>query len=252
MFEIIYGINTINEVFKINPKILVCIYLFKKNNNIRLKKLIKKLCTKGIKIKLNNNKFFLNKVYKKSHQGIIALIKNKKKYNEHDLFKIIKKKKNILILILDCIKDPRNLGACLRCAEAAGVNVVIIPKNRSSPINSTVKKVSSGSIYNLKIIKVINISRTIVLLKKLKILVIGSIINSNNNIFKTKLSGSLALVVGSEDKGLRNLTKKYCDILISIPMLGSISSLNVSVATGIILFEIIRQRVLTQDKIKLI
>ncbi|MGK2897000.1 MAG: 23S rRNA (guanosine(2251)-2'-O)-methyltransferase RlmB [Candidatus Makana argininalis] len=243
MFEIIYGINTINEVYKINPHILICVYLFKKNNNSRLKTLLKKIYTKGIKIKLNNNKFILNKIYKKSHQGICALIKNKKKYNEHDLLNILKTKKNILILILDGIKDPRNLGACLRCAEASGVNIVILPKNRSSPINSTVKKVSSGSIYNLKIIKVINISRTLILLNKHKVYIIGSVINSNKNIFNIKLSGSLALVVGSEDKGLRNLTKKYCDILVSIPMLGSISSLNVSVATGICLFEIIRQRI---------
>ncbi|MFI4846845.1 MAG: 23S rRNA (guanosine(2251)-2'-O)-methyltransferase RlmB [Candidatus Makana argininalis] len=243
MCKIIYGINTINEVYKTNPNILICIYIFKKNNNFRLNKLLKKIYNKGIKIKLNNNKFYINKINKKKHQGICALIKKKKTTNENDLLNILKKKKNILILILDGIKDPRNLGACLRCAEAAGVNIVIIPKNRTSSINSTVIKVSSGSIYNLKIIKVINISRTLILLKKLKVFIIGSIINSDNNIFKVKLSGSLALVVGSEDKGLRYLTKKNCDILVSIPMLGSISSLNVSVATGICLFEIIRQRI---------
>ncbi|MFI4853263.1 MAG: 23S rRNA (guanosine(2251)-2'-O)-methyltransferase RlmB [Candidatus Makana argininalis] len=243
MFKIIYGIHTINEVYKINPDILICVYLFKKNNSSRLKKLLIKIYKKGIKIKLNNNKFILNKINKKLHQGIFALIKNIKQNNENDLLNILKKRKKNIILVLDGIKDPHNLGACLRSAEAAGVNIVIIPKNRSSPINSTVEKVSSGSIYNLKIIKVINISRTLILLKKNNIYIIGSVINSKNNIFNIKISGSLALVVGSEDKGLRKLTKKNCDILVSIPMLGFISSLNVSVATGILLFEIIRKRI---------
>ncbi|MFI4819003.1 MAG: 23S rRNA (guanosine(2251)-2'-O)-methyltransferase RlmB [Enterobacterales bacterium] len=243
MFEIIYGINTIKEVFKKHPDILICIYLFKKKNNSRLIKLIKKIYKKGINITVNNNKFIKNKIYKKSHQGIAALVKNKTKNNENILLNILKKRKNILILILDGIKDPRNLGACLRCAEATGVDIVILPKNRSAPINSIAKKVSSGSIYNLKIIKVINISRTLILLKKYKIFIVGSITNSINNIYKIKLSGSLALVIGSEDKGLRDLTKKNCDILVSIPMLGCISSLNVSVATGVCLFEIIRKRI---------
>nr|WP_241974174.1 23S rRNA (guanosine(2251)-2'-O)-methyltransferase RlmB [Candidatus Pantoea edessiphila] len=176
-----------------------------------------------------------------NHQGILATIKYINQYSENFLKNIIDDVKKPLLLVLDCITDPHNLGACIRTADAAGVNAVIVPKNRSASLNETVQKVSSGAAAHVPLIRVTNISRTLCLLQKHNILVVGTTNTSESNLYQKKLNLPLALVMGSESTGIRYLTRKYCDELVSIPMYGCISSLNVSVATGICLFEIMRQ-----------
>jgi len=150
--------------------------------------------------------------------------------------------KKPLVLILDSIQDPRNLGACLRSANAAGVDFVIINKDGSAPINSLVYKASAGAINSLQIFLVTNIVRTIKAIQNEGIWVIGLDGNATTSIYDVNLADSTAIVMGSEGKGIRQLIKKTCDQLVIIPMSGNIESLNVSVATGIALFESIRQR----------
>ena len=147
-----------------------------------------------------------------------------------------------LILILDSIQDPRNLGACLRSANAAGVEHVVINKDGSAPINALVHKTSAGAINTLRIYHVTNLSRTIKDLQKRGVWVIGLDGNSQSTIYDVNLTDSTAIVMGSEGKGIRQLIKKTCDQIVTIPMSGNIESLNVSVATGIALFESKRQR----------
>ena len=149
---------------------------------------------------------------------------------------------NPLVLILDSIQDPRNLGACLRSANAAGIDCVVINKDGSSPINAVVHKTSAGAINTLKIFQVTNLTRTIKALQKNGIWVIGLDGGASTTIYNVNLSDATAIVMGAEGKGIRPLIKKSCDQLGSIPMTGSIKSLNVSVATGSTLFESKRQR----------
>jgi 23S rRNA (guanosine2251-2'-O)-methyltransferase len=155
---------------------------------------------------------------------------------------INKLEKTALILILDSIQDPRNLGACLRSANAAGVDCVVINKDGSAPINALVHKTSAGALNQLKIFSVTNLARTIKALKEENIWVIGLDSSTETSLYQIDLSTPSAIIMGSESSGLRSLTKKSCDQLAMIPMQGNVESLNVSVATGIALFEASRQR----------
>lgn len=178
-----------------------------------------------------------------SHQGVAALSESIGIQDENYLFKLIDNQDKIpFLLILDSLTDPHNLGACMRSAEAAGVQAVIIPKDNAVGITPVVQKVSSGATEFIPLIVVTNLSRTIKQLQDKGIWVIGAAGEAENLVYDTDLSGPLALVMGAEEKGLRRLTRENCDILVKIPMMGHVSSLNVSVATGVCLFEALRQR----------
>ena len=243
MNEIIFGIHLIQDLLNRDPKRLQTIFFLKERNDRRFKKIITESNMQGI-ITKSVNRQWLNKYVKNSvHQGIVAIINSKNQvYKENDITTMLSTLKNPLFLILDGITDPYNLGACLRTADAANVNAVIIPKDRSASLNPTVKKAASGAAENIPIIRVTNLSRTLLLFKKHDISIIGTTEKSQHTLYKSILTNSMALVIGSEYQGMRRLTREYCDKLISIPMLGSVSSLNVSVAAGICLFEIVRQR----------
>ena len=166
-----------------------------------------------------------------------------KELNENDLDAILTVKQNPLLLVLDGVTDPHNLGACLRSAEAAGVDAVIVPKDKSAQLTSIARKVACGAAERVPLIRVTNLSRSLRdLQQNYNIWVVGTAGEAAETIYQTKLTGPLALVMGAEGEGMRRLTREHCDQLISIPMVGSVSSLNVSVATGVCLFEIVRQR----------
>ena len=147
-----------------------------------------------------------------------------------------------LLLILDGVTDPHNLGACLRSAEAAGVDAVIVPKDKSALITATVRKVACGAAEVVPFIAVTNLARTLRALQERRIWVLGAAGEASASLYDTDLQGALALVLGSEGTGLRRLTREHCDSLFAIPMAGEVSSLNVSVSAGICLFEAVRQR----------
>lgn len=147
-----------------------------------------------------------------------------------------------LLLILDNITDPHNLGACLRTADAAGVDAVIIPKDRSAPVNETVRKVACGAAETVNIFAVTNLARCMQALQERGIWIVGTADETGKSLYELDLTGPLALVMGAEDTGLRRLTREHCDFLAALPMAGAVSSLNVSVASGVCLFEATRQR----------
>lgn len=242
MSEIIYGIYAIQSILERDPHRLLDVYVLKNYNSNNLKKIIHQIRIAGIIIQFVRKQWIDSTLNQAIHQGILARVKKINKFNEHNLQIILDNSINPLILVLDRITDPHNLGACLRSADAAGVHAVIVPKNHSAKLNATVKKVASGAADSVPLIYVTNLVRTICMLKDYNILVVGTTEKSDHSLYKIKLNGPIALVLGSEDKGIRLLTKKYCDMLISIPMVGSVSSLNVSVASGVCLFEIMRQR----------
>ena len=179
----------------------------------------------------------------KRHQGVIAGFRGSNVAAEGRLDAILDAIDNTpLILVLDGIQDPHNLGACLRTAEAAGVNLVIICKDRSAGITPVVRRAASGAAETLSIIQATNLARVLRTLKKRGIWLAGTSDEATDSLYATDLTGPLALVMGSEGSGLRRLTGELCDYLVSIPMAGQVESLNVSVATGVCLYEINRQR----------
>ena len=174
----------------------------------------------------------------KHSSGSKALIKD-----ESELDDLLDNVKTPLILILDGVQDPHNLGACLRSANGAGVDAVIIPRDRAAPVTDTAVSISCGGASHTPIFRVTNLARVIDELKKRDIWIAGtSDHKGTKNLYETDLTGPLALIMGSEEKGMRRLTQDKCDFLLSIPMAGFVECLNVSVATGVSLFEIVRQR----------
>jgi 23S rRNA (guanosine2251-2'-O)-methyltransferase len=147
-----------------------------------------------------------------------------------------------LLLVLDCVQDPQNLGACLRSADAAGVTCLVIPKDKSAPISDTVVRVSCGGAENVPIVRVTNLARAMEKMKKLGVWFVGTTDEATKSLYDVDLKGPIAIVMGAEGAGMRRLTQENCDFLVSIPMAGQVPCLNVSVATGVCLFEAVRQR----------
>ncbi|MDP3607961.1 MAG: 23S rRNA (guanosine(2251)-2'-O)-methyltransferase RlmB [Methylophilus sp.] len=177
------------------------------------------------------------------HQGVIArVVDTPIPYKDiHDILESDLKEPPFF-LVLDGVEDPHNLGACLRVADAMGVHAVIAPKDRAVGLNATVRKVASGAAETVPFIAVTNLARTLRELKEAGVTVIGTTMDAPSSLLNTKLEGPIAIVLGSEGEGIRRLTAETCDALVTIPMFGSVQSLNVSVASGMCLYEIRRQR----------
>ena len=178
-----------------------------------------------------------------SHQGVVASAGVLPEYIESDLDNLLEKgNQPSLILILDGVTDPHNLGACLRSADAAGVDFIIIPKDKNASVTPVVSKVACGAAESVPIVRVTNLARAMDHIKQQGVWIYGAAGEATESLYSLDCKTSVALVLGAEDKGLRHLTRERCDGLFSLPMLGTVSSLNVSVATGICLFEVVRQR----------
>ncbi|TYB29889.1 23S rRNA (guanosine(2251)-2'-O)-methyltransferase RlmB [Aggregatibacter actinomycetemcomitans] len=243
MSETIYGIHAIKAFVTHYPERLIEVLALKGRDDQRLQLLINEIQRLGISVQFLNRQTLDKKAEGEVHQGIIARVHSLPELNEHDLDRLLEQQKAPLLLVLDGVTDPHNLGACLRTADAAGVNAVIVPKDKSAQLNSTARKVACGAAENVPLIRVTNLARTLrELQKRHNVWVVGTAGETTETLYQTKLTGALALVMGAESEGMRRLTREHCDQLISIPMMGSVSSLNVSVATGVCLFEIVRQR----------
>ena len=177
-----------------------------------------------------------------NHQGVVAFCKSSFDHTEQDIIPLIEHAKNPLFLILDGVQDPHNLGACLRSANAFGVTAVIAPKDNAVGLTSTVRKTACGGAESTPFIQVVNLARTIRAMQQEGVWFVGTDADAQESLFGIDLSSSIAIVLGNEEKGMRQLTKKHCDYVASIPLMGDVSSLNVSVATGIALYEASRQR----------
>ena len=177
------------------------------------------------------------------HQGVAARYAAAKTWDEHELAGLVEAAGGkALVLVLDGVQDPHNLGACLRSAAAAGATAVVIPKDKSATVNATVRKTSAGAADRLPVVAVTNLSRCLRDLQKLGVWVYGLAGEAEASLYALDLRGNVALVLGGEADGLRRLTREHCDGLAKIPMPGDVESLNVSVAAGVTLFEAVRQR----------
>ena len=239
----VYGFHSIESLLKSNSESILKVFIQRGRKDLRINNLIQELSSQEIQFSLAD-KDFLDRISKgETYQGVISEVILPPLLSENTLLSSIGNLTEVpLILVLDSIQDPRNLGACLRSANAAGVSQVIINKDGSAPINALVHKTSAGAINSLQIFHVTNLSRTIKSIQEKGIWVIGLDGDSSSKIYDVNLSDPTAIVMGTEGKGIRQLIKKTCDQLVTIPMSGNIESLNVSVATGIALFESKRQR----------
>jgi 23S rRNA (guanosine2251-2'-O)-methyltransferase len=238
---LIYGIRSVKEAIE-SKKSLNRVYIQRGLKGASAFDLIKTLNKKDIEISYVPIEK-LNRFTLKNHQGVVATISPIKFLSINDLSKIVEKKKDSCqILILDQISDVRNFGAIVRTAECSGVDCIIIQSSGSAPVNGDTIKTSSGAVFNVPICKVSHIKDAIFLLKQLNIKIYGATEKAEKNIYQTDFKSSQAIIMGSEGKGLSRSVVDLCDELIKIPLLGKIESLNVSVACGTILYEIVRQK----------
>ncbi len=242
MSEIIYGIHAVNALLERDPQRFLEVFILKGREDRRLQPVIAALEANGVVIQVANRQWLDSKVEGAVHQGIVARVKEGRQYQENDLPDLLASVAQPFLLVLDGVTDPHNLGACLRNADAAGVHAIIVPRDRSAQLNATAKKVACGAAENVPLIRVTNLARTLRLLQENQVWIVGTAGEADHTLYQSKLTGPLALVMGAEGEGMRRLTREHCDELISIPMAGSVSSLNVSVATGVCLFEAVRQR----------
>ena len=177
------------------------------------------------------------------HQGVVAEVSPSQVWGEAMLEELLDRSEGVpLLLVLDGVTDPHNLGACLRTADAAGALAVIVPKDKSATLNATVRKVACGAAEVIPLVAVTNLARTLEKLQQRGLWLVGTAGEAEQELYQQDMTGPTVLVMGAEGKGMRRLTREHCDYLVRLPMAGSVSSLNVSVAAGVCLFEAVRQR----------
>lgn len=238
--SIIYGKNPVNEALK-SGKTINKLYIQK--NSKDLEDIIAFAKEKNI-VTVYSDKAYIDKmVENKNSQGIVASVTDYKYFDVDDILEYAKQKnEDPVIVILDKIEDPHNLGAIIRSAECLGAHGVIIQKRNAVQVNDTVEKTSAGALEYVKVARVTNITETIKYLKEKGLWIYGLDMDGQNDICKEKLSGPLGIVIGSEGFGISRLIKENCDVLVKIPMVGKINSLNASVSNAIALYEILRQK----------
>ncbi|MDO9519843.1 MAG: 23S rRNA (guanosine(2251)-2'-O)-methyltransferase RlmB [Pseudohongiella sp.] len=251
--EWIVGIHSVAELLRSHPEDVLELVLQQERTDQRTDEVRALAQELGIKIQVMPKAALEKKLQGESkgagkrvpvHQGVAALCQYRDTVkDEAFLTKLLDRLDHpALILVLDEVTDPHNLGACLRTADAAGADAVIVPKDNSATMNMTVRKVASGAAEKVNLIAVTNLARTLASLQERGIWISGTAGEADHSLYKADFTGPVAIVMGSEGKGLRRLTREHCDYLISIPMAGVVSSLNVSVAAGVCLFEAVRQR----------
>ena len=240
----VYGLHAVTALLANQHRPTKKLYINQERTDNRFEGLLSLAAAKAIPVELlaaqKMNKLFPGF----SHQGIVATAGSLPDYNEADLPALVAKcQKPCLLLILDGVTDPHNLGACLRSADACGVDFVLIPKDKNASITPIVSKVASGAAESVPLVRVTNLVRAMEFLKKEGVWIYGAAAEASETIYTIDFQSSVALVMGAEGEGLRRLTREHCDGLFALQMLGSVESLNVSVATGVCLYEAVRQRV---------
>jgi 23S rRNA (guanosine2251-2'-O)-methyltransferase len=239
----IYGIHSVQSALEYSPKKIGKAWVDSQRQDKRLMQLVDDLLDLGIEPEKVDRKKLDKLADSNNHQGIVIEVEMPAELSESDLKNaVLMLSGNPLFLVLDNVQDPHNFGACLRTADAAGVHGVIITKDNATGITPTVCKVASGAAETVPVYQVTNLSRTLRWLKEQGIWVMGAAGEATQTAYQADLTVPLALVVGAEGKGLRRLTKEQCDVLIKLPMQGQVESLNLSVATGVLLYETVRQR----------
>jgi len=239
--NLIYGINPVTEALKARGRLLEWVGVTKERHDLRLQRIVEDCRKQGVAVRFLTRQEIERMTHDQGHQGVLAVTSAKHYYDLDDLL-AEKKGSHSLIVALDGIEDPHNLGAILRTADAAGADGVVIPERRAVGVTGTVAKASAGASEHLRIAKVTNIARTLEELKSKNLWTVGLDERGTQSYDSLDYKMDCAVVLGAEGKGMHDLVRKKCDFLISIPMLGKVPSLNVSVAAAVVLYEIVRQR----------
>jgi 23S rRNA (guanosine2251-2'-O)-methyltransferase len=247
MSDTAYGYHAVESLIRREPRRVAALHVQADRQDKRMQALCELSRNQGVSV-LSCSKSELDALVSGRHQGVVAVLDQAAVAeaggltSEADLSELLSQVTAPLILILDGVTDPHNLGACLRSADAAGVTAVIFPKDKSADVNDVARKVASGAAETVPWVRVTNLARTIESLKQAGVWVIGTDGDAEESLYEQDLSGPCAMVLGSEGAGMRRLTRDLCDFVVKLPMAGSVSSLNVSVAAGVCLFEAARQR----------
>ena len=240
--DTVFGIHAVESLLSKDPARIKRLIVMKGRDDRRLQGLLQIAGEHNIPYTLSPRRE-LDDLVRGRHQGVVALVEPTAELNENDLDTLLDGlDEPPFLLILDSVTDPHNLGACLRSADAAGVHAVITPKDKAAPLNAVARNVASGAAEAVPLVRVTNLARTMRALQERGIWINGAAGEGESTIYQVDFNGPMAIAMGAEGSGLRRLTREHCDQLTKIPMAGSVSSLNVSVATGVFLFEALRQR----------
>jgi len=242
--RLIYGFHAVLGRLRRDPESVFELYVSGLRHDVRMREVLELVESLGVKITRIDSQRLDGMVGTHRHQGVLARVDARQRMTVLDdvLESLPSFPEPALLLVLDGVQDPHNLGACLRVADAAGAHAVIAPKDRAASLNATAIKVASGAADSVPYVTVTNLARALEQMKKAGIWVVGAAGEAEKSLFDIDLKGPIAWVLGAEGDGLRRLTRATCDELAHIPMRGSVESLNVSVASGICLFETFRQR----------
>jgi 23S rRNA (guanosine2251-2'-O)-methyltransferase len=239
--RILFGFHAITVRLKTAPKSVIELHVESNRRDARMRSFVDRARESGIKIVETDGERLDKMAGTSRHQGVVARVEAVAM--PHSLDEVVEAIEGPpLLLILDGVTDPHNLGACLRVADGAGAHAIVAPKDHAVGVNATVAKVASGAAETVPYIMVTNLARTLNELKDFEIRIIGTSDDAEQTLYDLDLTGPVAFVLGSEGDGMRQLTRKTCDQLVRIPMAGAVESLNVSVAAGVCLFEALRQR----------
>lgn len=238
--EIIFGIHAVESLLRSHPEQVLQLWVQAGRNDGRMRAIRDLAAAQGISVESVSRDVLQKKSSHHKHQGVVARIRARET-SQLDLLEILSKPE-LLLLVLDGVQDPHNLGACLRTADACGADAVIVSRNRSPGLTAVVRNVASGAAETTPFIQVSNLARALQQMKHNDIWVVGATGDAATNLYDSTATQRLAIVMGSEGRGLRRLSRESCDELVAIPMQGHVESLNVSVATGICLFEYRRKQ----------
>ena len=243
--KVLFGFHAVGVRMKTAPQSIIEVYYEATRRDARMRQFLQRAKEAGVRLIEADSLRIAKLAGSHGHQGVAARVQEIAQVKSlDDLLDQLEADgvKNPLLLVLDGVTDPHNLGACLRVADGAGVHAVIAPKDNAAGINATVAKVASGAAETVPYFMVTNLARTLNELKERNIWCIGTSGDADKTIYEVDLKGPVALVLGAEGDGMRQLTRKTCDQLVKIPMKGAVESLNVSVASGVCLYEAVRQR----------
>ncbi|HEY1028706.1 MAG TPA: 23S rRNA (guanosine(2251)-2'-O)-methyltransferase RlmB [Pseudomonas sp.] len=240
--EKIYGVHAVEALLRHHPKRVKKVWLAEGRSEPRVQALVALAEQERVVIGQCERRE-MDAWVEGVHQGVVAEVSPSQVWGEAMLDELLDRAEGPpLLLVLDGVTDPHNLGACLRTADAAGALAVIIPKDKSATLNATVRKVACGAAEVIPLVAVTNLARSLEKLQQRGLWVVGTAGEAEQALYQQDLTGPTVLIMGAEGKGMRRLTREHCDFLVKLPMAGSVSSLNVSVATGVCLFEAVRQR----------
>ncbi|MGV6817706.1 MAG: 23S rRNA (guanosine(2251)-2'-O)-methyltransferase RlmB [Thiotrichales bacterium] len=239
----IVGLHAVEAALRNDPKRVKRLYYKTSRQDKRLAELLSLARQAGVSLQGSDEKSLAKMSGGQRHQGIIADYQAVEPGGEGDLEQLLDTLEHPpFLLVLDGVTDPHNLGACLRSADAAGIDAVVMPRDNAVGLTPVVRKVASGAAETVPSFVVTNLSRTLAGLQQRGIWTVGTSDDAPQTLYEQDLTGPLALIMGAEGKGMRRLTREHCDYLVSIPMAGQVESLNISVAAGVCLFEAVRQR----------